>query len=115
MLVYILIGLVICALFGCQVAEQKQAGNRGFWLGLFMGPAGVIAAGFMDGRPQCARCGGRLNNTKQKQFDVCQYCGADLSADCRPQEKESSPRQQPKLQVETAGSLSNFSHLLHAE
>jgi hypothetical protein len=77
-LVLILIGLLVCALFGSQVAEAKRAGNRGFWLGLFLGPAGVIAAGFVDQRPQCLHCGGRLNDTADVLYTVCPHCRADL-------------------------------------
>ena len=111
MLIYVLIGLVICGLFACQIAEQKQAGNRGFWLGLFLGPAGVIAAGFMDGRSQCPHCGGRLNDTKEKQFDVCPNCRSDLAVD-RRQATERATR--PVTKQEPSG-ISSFSHLLHSD
>jgi hypothetical protein len=80
MLIYLLVGLLVCALFAYQIAEQKRAGSQGFWLGLFLGPAGVIAAGFMEGRPQCPKCGGRLNDTKDKEFNTCPDCCADLAS-----------------------------------
>lgn len=111
-----LICLLVCALFAHQIADQKQAGNRGFWLGFFFGPAGVIAAGFMDGRPQCPHCGGRLNDTKAKKFSTCPSCRADFApvSEASVSVNASLPdRKEPKPQVtDQAGS---FRHLLYTE
>ena len=62
---------------GCagNVGAQKRSRLSGMLLGLFFGPLGVIAAGFLDARPQCRNCGGRLNGTT---FPVCAHCGIAL-------------------------------------
>jgi len=112
MLIYLIIGLIICGLFACQIAEQKQAGNRGFWLGLFLGPAGVIAAGFMDGRPQCPQCGGRLNDTKDQEFNTCPECRADIASTRPTRAKATSPGRPQSQDAEPIGS---FRHLLHTD
>ncbi len=57
--------LIVWVIFGAMashVASYKKAENEGFWFGVLLGPFGVIAAGFLDKRPQCPRCGGRLND-----------------------------------------------------
>jgi hypothetical protein len=100
MVIYILIALVVCGLFAYQIAEQKQAGNRGFWLGLFLGPAGVIAAGFVGGRSQCQKCGGRLNDAANKKYPICSHCRADFSVAGKNREPEAR---------------GSFQHLLHTD
>jgi hypothetical protein len=116
MLIYLLVGLLICALFAYQIADQKRAGSQGFWLGLFLGPAGVIAAGFMDSRAQCPQCGGRLNDTKDKQFNICPECRADQVSvrKCHTSANVASTcRSEPKRQDDDP--VGNFRHLLHTE
>ena len=71
----IVVGWAVSALAGAHIGGHKQAGWGGFLLGAFFGPLGVIAAGFLDGRPVCANCGGRHNGTQERPFPVCQYCG----------------------------------------
>ena len=64
----------LCPFFAALIAEQKRAGCKGFIMGLLLGPIGVIAAGFLDGRPPCKHCGGRLNG----QYPVCPHCRSAL-------------------------------------
>jgi hypothetical protein len=106
MLVYLFMGLLICALFAHRIAEQNQAGDRGFWLGLFLGPAGVIAAGFLDARPQCPQCGGRLNNTAIQKFSVCPHCRVDLGMIHRHKDESDKSER---------GMFGGFGQLLHSE
>jgi len=63
-----------CAGFGALVGGQKDAALAGFLLGLVLGPLGVLIACFLDFRPQCPVCGGRIDRGYQK----CWHCGADL-------------------------------------
>jgi uncharacterized membrane protein YeaQ/YmgE (transglycosylase-associated protein family) len=109
-MLWIIIGLVLCAYYACSIAEQKQAANRGFWMGLLLGPVGVIAAGFLEGRPQCPRCGGRVNDTKEVTYDVCPSCRCDLAELRRQVELEEKIETATKLGIPT-----NFAHLLHTE
>ncbi len=46
----ILCGLV-CALIGAVVADEKNRGRAGFWLGLFFGPLGIIMALLLPAAP----------------------------------------------------------------
>lgn len=75
-----LIFWLLCGVYAAHIAEQKHAGNQGFWLGLLLGPLGVVAAGFLDNRPLCSECGGRLKGTPQKPFRLCPHCRAELRA-----------------------------------
>lgn len=72
---------LLCAVYAAHIAEQKQAGNEGFWMGLLLGPTGVIAAGFLDRRPNCPQCGGRLNASRTKAFPICPHCRQQLPKD----------------------------------
>jgi hypothetical protein len=75
-----LIVLLICGVCGAMVGEAKQADSPGFWFGLLLGPVGVVAAGFLDRRPQCSKCGGRINckATAGAWYSICQHCGRSL-------------------------------------
>lgn len=66
------IGLVWCMspILGYVIATQKQDGFLGALFGLFLGPIGVIAAGFLDSRPMCPMCHTRLNQRPQ----ICPAC-----------------------------------------
>jgi uncharacterized membrane protein YeaQ/YmgE (transglycosylase-associated protein family) len=68
----------ICGAMAGRIASHKKAENAGFWYGVLLGPFGVIAAGFLDGRPQCPRCGGRLNQGTDGGYPMCQHCGTEL-------------------------------------
>ena|ERR1051325_5771616 len=72
---------LLCGIYGSEIGKQKQAGTEGFWIGILLGPVGVIAAGFFDRRPRCPECGGALNNTKTKLYRICQHCKCDLMRD----------------------------------
>ncbi len=101
--------IAVWLIFGAMashVGSYKKAETEGFWFGILLGPFGVIAAGFLDNRHQCPRCGGRLNDRGDlgtvlnlamdfalttpeapfEEFDgsadggypVCQHCGTQL-------------------------------------
>jgi len=74
----ILVLWIICWFVAAHIADQKQARSTGFFLGFLFGPIGAIMAGFLDYRPSCPRCGGRLNGSTEKPNSICQYCGVDL-------------------------------------
>jgi hypothetical protein len=76
---YLFVLCLISAIMGAYLGEQKQATTAGLLFGFFLGPLGVITAGFLDRRPFCAECGGRLNATKERWFPKCQHCGAAQS------------------------------------
>ena len=50
-----------CGWAAAMIASEKNATMSGFFMGLLFGPFGLIAAGFLDGRPNCPACGTRLN------------------------------------------------------
>jgi hypothetical protein len=70
----LLISCLLCACFGHMVGSQRKAGIDGAVFGLLLGPFGVIAAGFLDKRPMCPRCGGRVDWTAKSPFSVCPHC-----------------------------------------
>src|SRR4051812_21469439 len=83
--VALLVTWILSMIFGASLGGQKNAGLSGLALGLFFGPLGVIAAGLLDSRPCCRRCGGHQNvKPCGKQYKVCEHCGADNPAP-RPQ------------------------------
>ena len=99
---WVVIGVVAwMASAGCAafIADKKRAVGFGSLLGLLFGPLGLIAAGLIDGRPNCPRCGGRINllvsidspdsplgsldpidpfNRLVRPYPVCQHCGVEL-------------------------------------
>ena len=93
---WVVIGVVAwIASAGCAafIADKKRAVGFGFLLGLLFGPLGLIAAGLIDGRPNCPRCGGRINllvsfdfpidapmesREPIKPYPICQHCGVEL-------------------------------------
>jgi hypothetical protein len=91
-IVVYLFAAILSGFFACSIAERKQAPGTGLILGLLFGPLGIIAAGFLDERPQCPRCGGRLNSSKRVQYSVCQHCrfGLPEPATASPVEQERS-------------------------
>jgi hypothetical protein len=73
---------LVCAICSAFIGQQKQATGSGFLLGLLFGPAGMIAAGFVDGRERCRKCGGPQNRTDDDlPYPVCQHCGAEKSVE----------------------------------
>ena len=71
---------LISPFFGWYVGSMKQAQDGGLVLGLLLGPIGVVAAGLLDNRPLCPRCGGRVNGTIEAPFPVCQHCRFEYNA-----------------------------------
>ncbi|MCH8044250.1 MAG: hypothetical protein IID44_11085 [Planctomycetes bacterium] len=71
---------LICSMTASKIGEQKQARESGFLLGVFLGPVGAILAGFLDNRPLCPRCGGRVNGTIETPFPVCQHCNIEYDS-----------------------------------
>ena len=70
----LVIAAVLSGIIGAVVGVQKNVSAAGFFLGLFLGPIGIIVALLLDGRHQCPRCHGRLNGEPR----VCQHCNAFL-------------------------------------
>lgn len=76
--ILILIGWFICMAFAAHLGGQRNAGMAGLFLGFLFGPVGMLAAGFLDGRPNCSRCGGRQNvKPKGHRYEVCEHCGIE--------------------------------------
>ena len=71
---------IVCGACGSTVASRKRAPGSGFIFGFLFGPLGVIAAGFLDNRPQCPRCAGPLYLIRDELPSVCQHCGVNISA-----------------------------------
>lgn len=74
MLEYLVGGWLVCAAVAAIVGSARNAGGKGFLLGLLLGPLGILAAFAIDGREQCPHCGGRLNGRPQ----LCQHCQSHL-------------------------------------
>ena len=62
--------MIICAIFGGNLGNQREAFGTGALLGLLLGPFGVIAAALVDGREQCPQCQERIF----KQALICPHC-----------------------------------------
>lgn len=72
----LLIGFwIVCGVVGAVIAGQKNAAGAGFFLGLLLGPLGVIAAFAMDNRATCPHCNSRLNGTPK----ICPQCHREVS------------------------------------
>jgi len=71
--------LLVCALLAQRIAKQKHAASDGFFYGLVLGPIGIVAAGFLDQRPLCPRCGGRTNGLLESPFEVCEHCNVEFN------------------------------------
>lgn len=78
-LVWLFLALFVFAPLGAVVGSQKNAPVTGFFLGLLLGPLGVLLAWLIDQRDQCGRCGGRLNGTPS----VCPHCHATVAHGAR--------------------------------
>jgi len=76
--VSILISWILSAITAAYLGCKRSALGDGLCLGVLFGPFGVIAAGLLDGRPNCARCGGRQNvKPNGQRYEVCEHCGCD--------------------------------------
>jgi hypothetical protein len=79
--ILILIGWFISMAFAAHFGGQRNAGMTGLFLGFLFGPVGMIAAGFLDGRPNCSRCGGRQNvKPTHQRYEICEHCGIENPA-----------------------------------
>ena len=72
----ILLWIITGGVCGAVIAYYKEAAHQGCLLGVLFGPLGVIAAAFLDFRPQCMTCGQRLNRINGKQPRICPHCMA---------------------------------------
>lgn len=72
--IVLIVGWFVCISSAGDIAAQRHCRGTGVLLGLIFGPLGVIAAGFLDARPQCPNCGERRNGTRQQPFPVCPHC-----------------------------------------
>lgn len=70
----VLITAVVCGILGAIIGSFKNAGDVGGMLGATFGPLGVIGVLAIDGRPQCPKCGGRLDGKP----GVCPHCRGRL-------------------------------------
>jgi hypothetical protein len=72
--VWLVVGL-ICALVGTGLAVSKGSGAAGFFLGLLLGPFGVLLALLLpEEGVRCAFCKGVVGKGAVK----CRHCGSDL-------------------------------------
>jgi hypothetical protein len=72
------VGWFASIVFAAGFGAQKNALGTGMFLGFMLGPIGMIAAGLLDGRPTCERCGGRQNMRPDgDHYPICEHCGAN--------------------------------------
>lgn len=67
---------IVCGVAGAIIASRHNSGVAGFFLGILLGPIGVIAAFALDGRRKCPQCASRMNDGAK----VCPQCRSALSA-----------------------------------
>jgi len=63
-----------CVAMAARIGDTERPPPTGLLLGVLSGPLGVIMAACVDERPECPRCGGRLNG----QHALCRHCGVEL-------------------------------------
>ncbi len=79
-LLALLIGWFISIVYAAGFGAQRNAFGSGLFLGIVFGPIGMIAAGLLDSRPTCQRCGGRQSiKPEGNPYPACEHCGADNS------------------------------------
>lgn len=89
---------VICGPIAAGIAARREAGLTGLMLGLFFGPLGIIAAGFLDERQACPHCGNAVNNN----FATCAAChGAVHWVEGRPYNASGAEDREFELAVAT--------------
>lgn len=71
-------------LIAAGIASGKQARLEGFLCGLFGGPLGVVGALWLDNRPKCPQCSGRLHSTAT----YCPHCQSAVPASLAPLQPE---------------------------
>jgi ssDNA-binding Zn-finger/Zn-ribbon topoisomerase 1 len=70
-LIVLILLWIACGYIGKKIANQKEAGDTGFWLGVLLGPIGIAIALGLDDRSCCPTCGTRLN-ARPAQCPQCQ-------------------------------------------
>jgi predicted amidophosphoribosyltransferase len=60
----------VSACIGRAIGSEKNSPEAGFMLGLLLGPLGWIIAFFVDNRPKCPSCFGRIDS----KATVCPHC-----------------------------------------
>lgn len=89
----LLVGWLISMIFAAHLGGQRNAGTAGLFLGFLFGPVGMLAAGLLDGRPHCCRCGGRQNVKRGgSRYDRCEHCGHEEPAPIALPMAEAIPR-----------------------
>jgi hypothetical protein len=72
---YLIVAALLCMWLAADVGDKRNNAWMGLMVGGFFGPLGVIMAYFLENRPQCKRCGSRLNvNRQNKAYSVCSHC-----------------------------------------
>ena len=74
--ILMLFGWFISMAFAAHLGGQRNAGMAGLILGFLFGPIGMVAAGLLDRRPHCERCGGRQGiKPSGLRYEICEHCG----------------------------------------
>lgn len=83
---FLLLTWIVWPVIGALVASRHGAWLAGLMLGMFLGPLGLLLAFFVDARPNCPGCGGRLPLKPRERgrltadgFNRCPHCRTDLS------------------------------------
>ena len=76
MMIYLLplwVILCICSVAICgAIGKSRQLLEIGIWLGILLGPIGIVVILCLDGRPKCPRCANRMDPAAT----LCTNCGA---------------------------------------
>lgn len=66
----------LCAIIGGMIGVRKHAGVAGFFMGLLLGPLGLLIAIFMRGnRPECPFCKELVHPEARR----CPHCQKDFA------------------------------------
>jgi hypothetical protein len=100
----ILVVWVMCIIAGAFAGSGKRAALPGAFLGMVLGPLGVIAALGLDHRRECPICTGKVDMHRDGKA-ICQYCRTPVY--WRPLTGEPLPHraEQPNEQNRTTESL----------
>jgi len=63
-----------CGLLAAAISGRHNAAGTGLILGMALGPIGIVAACFADGRRQCPACNGRVDGKPR----LCMHCGSEI-------------------------------------
>ena len=67
------LGWLFSICLSMEVAAEKSERFLGFIMGVFFGPLGILTAYYVDKRPCCKACFGKIN----AEATVCQHCRID--------------------------------------